>query len=135
MIKKRGQDIFPDLQSRKVAGLRLIWVMVVGLVVVGVGCDRGAEHRAERTGARPAGQETAEIAKVKVTQTGVIYLNGKKASMEEVRQAFARLKQVNGVVWYYRENQREEPSPQAMAVIEAIVATKLPVRLVEKDFE
>jgi hypothetical protein len=109
--------------------------MVVGLVVVGVGCDRGAEHRDERTGARPAAQEAAEIAKVKVTQTGVIYLNGKKASMEELRQEFARLKQVNGVVWYYRENPQEEPPPQAMAVVEAIVEAQLPVRLPEEGFD
>jgi len=115
--------------------LRLVWVMGIGLVVISVGCDRGAEKRGEPIQKREGVQEFAEIAKVKVTRGGTIYLNGKTVSIEELRQEFAGLKQAGGAVWYYRENPEGEPPPQAMAVIEAIVETKLPVKLVEKDFE
>jgi hypothetical protein len=76
-------------------------------------------------------QEFAEIAKVKVDQAGTIYLTGKTVTMEELKQEFARLKQANGAVWYYRENPQGEPPAQATAVIKAIIEAKLPVRLLE----
>lgn len=113
----------------------MIWVVVVGLVVIGVGCDRGAEQRAEQAERRPAAQEATEIAKVKVTRAGMIYLNGKLVALEELKREFARLKQASGAVWYYRENPQGEPPPQAMAVVEAIVEAQLPVRLLEEDFD
>lgn len=106
-------------------------ILVAGLIVLGVGCDGGAEQR----GARDAVQEFAEIAKVKVTKAGVIYLDGRKVTIDELKQEFSRLKQANGAVWYYREDPQGEPPAQAMAVIEAIVEAQLPVRLVEKGFD
>lgn len=110
------------------------WIILVGLVVLGVGCDQGSQ-RPPQEEVRPPRQESGHVAKVKVTQAGTIYVDGKAVSMAELRQEFARLKEAQGVVWYYRENPQGEPPPQAMAVIEAIVETKLPVKLVEKDFE
>lgn len=115
--------------------MRLVWVVVVGLVFVGVGCDTGAEQRAEQAQRHPVVQEATEIAKVKVTRAGMIYLNGKLVGPEELKQEFARLKQANGAVWYYREDPHAEPPPQAMAVVEAIVEAQLPVRLLEEDFD
>jgi hypothetical protein len=125
-ISKRGR--------RTTAG-PLRWIVLVGLVVLGVGCDQGSRQKPQPEEARPPGQESADIAKVKVTQAGTIYLDGKTVTMAELEQEFARLKQAHGVVWYYRENPQGDPPPQAMAVIEAIVEKKLPVKLVEKDFE
>jgi hypothetical protein len=111
------------------------WIMLVGLLVLGIGCDQRPRQRPEPAQGRPTGQEATEVAKVKVTQAGMIYLNGKTVTMAELKQEFTRLKQAHGVVWYYRENPQGEPPPQAMTVIEAIVEAKLPVKLVEKDFE
>ncbi|MCH7895661.1 MAG: hypothetical protein IH782_02005 [candidate division NC10 bacterium] len=113
----------------------LIGVLLVGLVFFGVGCDRGSQQRGEQPEERGAVQEFAEVAKVKVDQAGTIYLNGKTVSIEELKQEFSRLKQVKGEVWYHRENPQGEPPTQAMAVIQAIVDAKLPVKLLEKDFD
>ena len=113
----------------------LRWIILVGFVVVGVGCDQGSRQKPQPEEGRPPGQESAHVAKVKITQAGTIYLDGKTVSMAELKQEFVRLKRAQGVVWYYRENPQGEPPPQAMAVIEAIIETRLPVKLVEKDFE
>ena len=115
--------------------MRLIGVILVSVVFCGVGCERGPEQRAESTQEQGAVPEFAEIAKVKVDQAGTMYLNGKTVTIEELKQEFARLKQANGAVWYYRENPQGEPPAQAMAVIQAVIDAKLPVRLLEKDFD
>ncbi|MEE8624716.1 MAG: hypothetical protein V3T19_05195 [Acidiferrobacterales bacterium] len=115
--------------------MRLIWVILVGLVFLGIGCDTVSEQRPAKTQERGAVGESTEIAKVKVTQAGTIYLGGKFVTLGELKQELARLKQVNGTVWYYRDNPQGEPPPQAMAVIQAIVAAKIPVKMHEKDFD
>jgi hypothetical protein len=99
----------------------------------------GAGSQGDRAGAgQPRGgsevQRFGEIAKVKVDSAGVIYLNGTLVTIEALKQEFARLKQVNGAVWYYRENPQGQPTPQAMAVIQAIIDAKLPVKVLERDF-
>jgi hypothetical protein len=130
---RRYVTISKRAKKTTVGPFRLI--ILVGLVVLGVGCDQGSRQRPPQEEARPSGQESAHVAKVKVTRAGTIYLDGKTVSLAELKQEFVRLKRVQGVVWYYRENPQGEPPPQAMAVIEAIVETKLPVKLVERDFE
>ncbi|MGH7753072.1 MAG: NADH-quinone oxidoreductase subunit N [Gemmatimonadales bacterium] len=89
---------------------------------------RGEEQR-EPTPSQP------EIAKVKVTAAGEITLNGRSVSLEELKREFARLKRVGGVVWYHRANPGGDPTPESMAVIEAVVAAGLPITLVEQDFD
>jgi hypothetical protein len=79
--------------------------------------------------------EFSEIAKVEIDQEGTINLNGEVVTIEQLRQEFARLKEVNGAVWYYRENPEAEPHPKAMQVMEAIIESKLPVKLSKKAFD
>ena len=50
---------------------------------------------------------------MKVSRAGVIYLNGKQATMEQLKTEFARLKNANGAVWYYRENPTGQPPLQS----------------------
>lgn len=77
----------------------------------------------------------ATVAKVKVMKSGKIFLDDKELTLAEIKVAFVRLSKENGEVWYYRENPQEEPSPEAMRVIEAIVENNLPVKLSSKpDF-
>ena len=77
----------------------------------------------------------SKIAKVKVTQTSKIFLNEKQVSLGELKEAFARLKQEDSGVWYYRENPQSEPSAEATSVVQAIIDAKLPVQLSSKpDF-
>ena len=72
------------------------------------------------------------IAKVKVDRRGQIFLNEQLVSLDELRKAFSDLKRVDGAVWYYRENPEEEPTPEAMSVIQAVMDAQLPIRLSSK---
>lgn len=78
---------------------------------------------------------SGHISRVKVTQTGVIYLNGKTTSIEDLKKEFALLKSQNGSVWYFRENPQGEPTEQAMAVIKAVVDNKLPIKMCPSEQE
>ena len=112
---------------------------VLSVVVVLLLCLLGCEGRSDQPEAKTREQgrvgQSSEIAKVKVTRTGAIYLNGKGVTMGELKEEFARLTQVNGAVRYHRENPQGEPPPEALAVIQAIIDAKLPVKLLEKDFD
>jgi hypothetical protein len=82
---------------------------------------------------KPQGAEKAKnIAKVKVDQRGQIFLNERLVSLDELRKAFYDLKQLNGSVWYHRENPEGEPTPEAMSVIKAVIDAQLPIRLSSK---
>jgi len=82
-----------------------------------------------------AGREVGEIAKVKVDRAGRIYFNGRIVSLENLKREFSRLHKVNGAVWYHRENPHQDPPPEALAVLQAIIDARLPVKLLEKDFD
>jgi hypothetical protein len=76
--------------------------------------------------------DSSRVARIKVDREGRIFLNEKQVSLDELKDAFARLKQDNGVVWYYRENPEGEPTAEATSVIQAIISAKLPVKLSSK---
>jgi len=82
-----------------------------------------------------AEQKFGEIAKVKVDRAGRIYLNGRITSLESLKREFSHLRKVNGAVWYHRENPHQDPPPEALAVLQAIIDARLPVKLLEKDFD
>ncbi len=77
----------------------------------------------------------ARTVRVKVTQTGVIYLDDKVVALDELKQEFARLKADNGAVLYYRENPQGKMSEQATNVMNAVIAAKLPIKLCETEVE
>lgn len=114
---------------------RTFGIICVTLGLLGVACDGSYGQGAAQSPNRAPVPASAEIARVKVGQGGTIYLNGRPVSLEELKREFDRLKQASGTVWYYRENPQGKPPPQALAVIQAIVEAKLPVKLFEKDFE
>lgn len=82
-----------------------------------------------------AEQKFGEIAKVKVDRAGRIYLNGRIVTLEDLKRELSRLYKVNGAVWYHRENPHQDPSPEALTVLQAIIDARLPVKLLEKDFD
>ena len=82
-----------------------------------------------------AEQKLGEIAKVKVDRAGRIYLNGRIITLENLKRELSRLHKVNGAVWYHRENPHQDPPPEALAVLQAIIDARLPVKLLEKDFD
>ncbi len=44
------------------------------------------------------------ILKVKVQQSGDIFINGKLVSWIEFEKALSNLKEIKGAVWFYRQN-------------------------------
>jgi len=86
-----------------------------------MGCERLAS----------SGNPEDHIAKVNVTQSGEISLNGKSVSLEELKSELARIKLLGGAVWYSREAPNEEPSEEAMKVFEVVMSSELPIKLVK----
>lgn len=67
--------------------------------------------------------------------SGKILINGRESSLPEIEQALEKTRNDEGTVWYYRENPRAEPSPQALEVVKLIIANQLPVSFSSKpDF-
>ena len=84
--------------------------------------------------------EANGIAKVKVDELGQIYLDKKPISLDALTEDLARLKKVNGVVWYYRLSQSQAAEASGMSIVKKVAEYKLAVRLCAgnpcgKDFE
>ena len=60
-------------------------------------------------------------------RAGCYFLNGRCASLEELRTEFARPERIGGVVFYYRENPTGALPPEAKAVLAAIGERGSPV--------
>jgi hypothetical protein len=128
----------------KGAGVRhLISSVVVSFTLCGFAAGAEAIQTPAKSEASPsydasivlAGREFGEIAKVKVDRAGRIYLNGRIVTLENLKRDLSRLHKVNGAVWYHRENPHQDPPPEALAVLQAIIDARLPVKLLEKDFD
>lgn len=75
------------------------------------------------------------VAKVAVSGSGAIALNGKRTTLAALDEDFKRLKAQSGVVWYHRENLTSEPHPNATAVVQLVIKYELPVSMSTKpDF-
>lgn len=75
------------------------------------------------------------ILKIKILSTGEILLNNDaaSASIDEVKEKLLQLKNVNGVVWYLRENPANIPNEIADEVFRIILDIKLPLSLSSKS--
>lgn len=110
-------------------------LLLFGLVIAMIGSACESTHVNTVGSGSPQPFDESKVVKVKVTQKGEIYLDERLVTLDEVKAAFAKLKQENGVVWYHRENPAGEPTIEAMSVITAIMDNKLPVKLSSKpDF-
>jgi hypothetical protein len=77
----------------------------------------------------------ATVAKVSALSSGKLLLNGQPATLTAIESEFQKLKNAKGAVWYYRQNPRNEPPPQAMQVIQLVIKYGLPVSMSSKpDF-
>lgn len=116
----------------KESALRLITFILAGFILLQTGCDKQPGGSARQTKSRPPLQAPTEMVKVKVNQSGEIFIEGKPATIDELKREFARLKQVNGGVWYYAE---DSFTPQSEAVKRAIIEAHLPMKLTSEKFE
>lgn len=82
----------------------------------------------------PPGRETStgDVVAVHVTTGGVITMNGREVSLEEVKQEFARLGKVGGTLRYSRDNPTADPHPNAMEVIKAAADANLKIQMAAK---
>src|SRR5579872_3091333 len=105
------------MTRRKIFGL---FALLVGIAMLS-GCI---------TDRKPSGPDPAQIAKIKVNRDGTIVLNDEPVTLEQVKSSLSKLSQSAGAaVWYYRENPEGKAPPNAMLVLQAIVAANLPVKL------
>lgn len=96
------------------------------------GCKTRPIESARQTQPPPTMQAPTEVSKVKVDQTGTIYLNGKPGSIDDLRQELTRLKRVNGGVWYYSE---DPLNPQAQAAERVIFDARVPIKMSRDHFQ
>ena len=75
------------------------------------------------------------VTRISVLASGKILLDGKEATIAEVRRALERVKAKRRTVWYYRESGKGEPPAHAIEIFKLIVENKLPISLSTKpDF-
>ncbi|MBI3778006.1 MAG: hypothetical protein HY274_03675 [Gammaproteobacteria bacterium] len=79
--------------------------------------------------------EKKPIVRLSVLTTGKVLLDGKESNLPEVKRALGKARSEKGMVWYYRENGKGEPPPQAMEVMKLIIENNLPISMSSKpDF-
>jgi hypothetical protein len=82
-------------------------------------------------GQKPTGQSAiapdAPKIKLAVFNDGRITADGSPVTIESLREMFKTLAAKKGVVWYYREDAKGAPPPQATEVIKEVIAARLPI--------
>jgi hypothetical protein len=105
----------------------ITFVLVVAWLIFFAACHRSPSSDIDKSKLPTA---DSPYVKVFVAKSGEITLDGKAASIDELKAAFASLAQKKGVVLYAREAPEEqEPHPNAMQVITLVTENRLPVRL------
>src|SRR5258706_5973389 len=104
----------------------LIFLLAV-LALTQLNC--GLSNREAEAVKNFAVMEANGIAKVKVDERGDIYLNNKLSSLDALGEEFARIKKVNGVVWYYRASTGQAAESSGSAVMKKVIEFKLPVKM------
>ena len=111
----------------------IIACLILSITIPWVGCSKqSAVTYVDRRKGRRELINPSEVAKIKVTRAGEIYLRGKLDTFEELEKELANLRQMYGAVWYYPE----DPShPVSAAVKSAIIKTRLPMKATKEPFE
>src|SRR5574341_438732 len=75
------------------------------------------------------------IARIRVRNTGEIWFDDRRVTIEQLRSRLADLRARDGAVWYYRETGMLAPPPEAMAVIQLVIECRLPISMsTQPDF-
>jgi hypothetical protein len=76
--------------------------------------------------------DSPKVLKIAVTSSGQIIANGSPTTLEALAPLLSDLAKNLGEVWYYRDVPKEEPHPNALKVLSAIIDHNLSVRLSSK---
>jgi len=126
-----GQNRFWGFNFTKKEGLRSSIIFSISCIITGVLFLMGVIHKKETS----MEYDSSCALKISVMKNGDIHANGVKASLEEINSLLNVNSKSNGVVWYYREASQEEPSPQAMKIIQLVIEHKRPISMSSKaDF-
>lgn len=68
-----------------------------------------------------------------VDERGDTYLNNEPISLKALGSEFARIKKLNGVVWYYRRSESQPAEASGSAVLSKVIECKLPVKMCASD--
>ena len=102
------------------------WLWLILVAAIPLACSN-------RGGLATVSSVGQPVAKLRVYADGKITVDDRQVTVDELGAALANLKTRGGAVWYYREAAATEPSPSAMAVMQAIVEARLPVSLSSKE--
>jgi hypothetical protein len=70
-----------------------------------------------------------EVAKVRVSADGKVYLNERLVTIDELRGEFQRLKRIHGGVWFIDETSGGAQRQQGQMVKKAIIEAELPMKV------
>jgi Tfp pilus assembly protein PilV len=101
----------------------LLVVLVLGLSLVQFGCNRNRDFE--------AGNDA--ISKILIDDLGDIWLNSRPSSLALLDIEFARLKKVDGVVWYYQKSPSQAARASGAAVLTKASQFQLQVRMCSTD--
>jgi hypothetical protein len=83
-----------------------------------------------RSGGAPASPPlNTPYVKIWVSKTGQIDVDGTPRELSAIGPMLAALSQRKGAVLYGRDDAGEEPHPNAMQVIQLVIANQLPIRM------
>lgn len=106
--------------------VNLIFLLVIPSLMFFGGCKN--QNSAVDKSKMPTAD--APYAKVYVSKSGQVMLDGKTVTLDELDRALGALAQKHGVVLYSREAPQEnEPHPVFKNVLDIVIKNKLPVRL------
>ncbi|MCA1617640.1 MAG: hypothetical protein LC729_04620 [Acidobacteria bacterium] len=108
--------------------MKPLYAILIAVTLLGVSCAKQSMTNSNEL-------HFARTVRIKVTQVGVIHLNEKVVTLDELKEEFVRLKADNGAVLYYRENPQGEPPEQVTNVMKAVIDAKLPIKLCQTEEE
>lgn len=95
--------------------------LIAILIIFAPGCSNQPKRRAI---ARPV-----EVAKVRVSVDGKVYINESIVAFDELKRELDRLKQIHGGVWFISDSPYGEAGRQNQIVKKAIIDAELPIRV------
>jgi hypothetical protein len=76
--------------------------------------------------------DSRKVLKIAITASGQVTADGGPTTVEALIPILREVAKGKGEVWYYREAPENDPHPNALKVLAAIVDQNLPIRLSSK---
>src|SRR5262245_11912285 len=106
-------------------------ILIIVVAALGLAACR---RSGQTSGGAAAGPSlSSPYVKIWVSKTGQVDVNGTPSELSALGLMLAALAQKKGVVLYGRDAAEEEPHPNAMQVIQLVVANRLPIRMSTKS--